>query len=42
MGKLIVFEGVDGSGKSTQYRRLCRRLQQEGRDFRSLVFPQYE
>ncbi len=41
MGKLIVFEGVDGSGKSTQYSRLCRRLRQEGREFRSLVFPQY-
>ena len=39
MGKLIVFEGVDGSGKSTQYRRLCQRLEREGRDFRSLVFP---
>ena len=42
MGKLIVFEGVDGSGKSTQYRRLCQRLEREGRDFRSLVFPQYD
>lgn len=42
MGKLIVFEGVDGSGKSTQYRRLCDRLRAEGRDFRSLVFPQYD
>ncbi len=42
MGKLVVFEGVDGSGKSTQYRRLCLRLQGEGREFRSLVFPQYE
>jgi dTMP kinase len=41
MGKLIVFEGVDGSGKSTQYSRLCARLKREGREFRSLVFPQY-
>ena len=42
MGKLIVFEGVDGSGKSTQYSRLCARLKREGCEFRSLVFPQYE
>ncbi len=41
MGKLIVFEGVDGSGKSTQYKLLCDRLEREGRDFRSLVFPRY-
>ncbi len=41
-GKLIVFEGTDGSGKSTQYARLCQRLEQEGRQFRRLVFPQYD
>ncbi len=41
-GKLIVFEGTDGSGKSTQYARLCARLEQEGRQFRRLVFPQYD
>ena len=23
-GKLIVLEGIDGSGKSAQYRRLCK------------------
>ena len=41
MGKLIVIEGTDGSGKSTQFRLLTQRLQGEGRDFRQLVFPQY-
>lgn len=42
MGKLIVFEGTDGSGKSTQFARLCRRLEEEGRPFRRLIFPQYD
>ena len=41
MGKLIVFEGVDGSGKSTQYKRLCDYLTQKGISFRNLVFPRY-
>lgn len=40
-GKLIVLEGTDGSGKSTQFRLLCDRLQSEGRTFQKLVFPQY-
>ena len=41
MGKLIVIEGTDGSGKSTQFRLLTSRLEQEGREFQKLVFPQY-
>lgn len=40
-GKLIVFEGTDGSGKSTQFKLLCDRLQAQGTTFRRLVFPQY-
>ena len=41
MGKLIVIEGTDGSGKSTQFGLLTQRLTREGRDFRQIVFPQY-
>ncbi|MGM9607228.1 MAG: dTMP kinase [Oscillospiraceae bacterium] len=41
-GKLIVFEGTDGSGKSTQFARLCQRLEQEGKTFQRLIFPQYD
>ena len=41
MGKLIVIEGTDGSGKSTQFQRLTRRLEAEGKAFRQLEFPQY-
>ena len=42
MGKLIVLEGTDGSGKSTQMQLLKERLQREGRPFRQLRFPQYD
>ena len=31
MGKLIVIEGTDGSGKSTQFQLLTQRLSREGR-----------
>ena len=41
MGKLIVIEGTDGSGKSTQFKLLTQRLQEENREFQKLVFPQY-
>lgn len=41
-GTLIVFEGTDGSGKSTQFKLLCDRLQSQGAPFQRLVFPQYD
>ena len=41
MGKLIVIEGTDGSGKSTQFRLLTQRVQDAGYEFQKLVFPQY-
>ena len=41
-GKLIVFEGTDGSGKSTQFQTLCARLDRMGRSYQRLVFPQYD
>ncbi len=42
MGKLIVIEGLDGSGKSTQLDLLYKRLTQSGTDCRCVSFPDYE
>ena len=41
MGKLIVFEGTDGSGKATQSKLLLERLRAEGVDCIPLTFPRY-
>lgn len=41
-GKLVVLEGTDGSGKSTQFAALCRRMQETNHPFERLVFPQYQ
>ena len=42
MGKLIVIEGTDGSGKSTQFRMLWEHLQADGVTFQHIVFPRYK
>ena len=41
-GKLIVLEGIDGSGKSSQYRRICARMENDGIDYNHIVFPRYD
>ena len=42
MGKLIVIEGLDGSGKSTQLELLPQNLKKSGIDSRSVSFPDYD
>ena len=41
-GKLIVFEGTDGSGKATQSGLLCQELTRRGVPYRKLTFPRYQ
>lgn len=40
-GKLIVIDGVDGSGKATQTQLLVERMRQEGLAVETVSFPQY-
>ncbi|HLC66288.1 MAG TPA: thymidylate kinase, partial [Candidatus Nanoarchaeia archaeon] len=40
-GKLIVLEGIDGSGKTTQTKMLVARLKREGYAVETIDFPQY-
>ena len=42
MGKLIVIEGLDGSGKSTQLSLLPQKLKQKGIETKTVSFPDYE
>lgn len=41
MGKLIVLEGLDGCGKSTQFDRLTAYLAESGHPSASISFPNY-
>ena len=40
-GKLIVIEGLDGSGKATQAQLLAAHLKEEGLSVREITFPDY-
>ena len=42
MGKLIVIEGLDGSGKSTQLELLPQNLLKQGIESRMVSFPDYD
>ena len=42
MGKIIVIEGTDGSGKKTQAVKLFERLKREGYNVIQLSFPNYD
>ena len=41
-GKLIVIDGIDGSGKATQVKILKQRLLKEGLKVKTIDFPRYE
>jgi dTMP kinase len=40
-GKLIVIEGIDGSGKTTQLKLLLKRLEKDGHKVKTIHFPQH-
>lgn len=42
MGKLMVIDGLDGCGKSTQLEWLDKALSQRGEAYRQISFPDYE
>lgn len=41
IGKLIVIDGIDGSGKATQTKILHERLEKQGLEVQTIDFPQY-
>lgn len=42
MGKLIVIEGTDSSGKETQTKRLFEKLEEKGLKVKKISFPNYD
>lgn len=41
MGRLMVIDGLDGSGKSTQFERLSEYLDKRGTSYQKISFPDY-
>jgi dTMP kinase len=41
LGKLIVIDGTDGSGKATQVEMLSKRLKGDGYTVKTVDFPEY-
>ncbi len=42
MGKLFVIDGTDGSGKQTQFQKLKERFDEEGIEYKTVSFPNYD
>lgn len=42
MGRLMVIDGLDGSGKTTQFGRLCEYLDTRGTSYKHICFPDYD
>lgn len=42
MGKLIVIDGLDGCGKSTQLERVSAYLSETGKSYKQICFPDYD
>ncbi len=42
MGKIFVIDGTDGSGKQTQFDLLKKHLDEDGIDYRTVSFPNYD
>lgn len=42
MGKLFVIDGTDGSGKQTQFEMLKKRLTEDGIEYKTISFPNYD
>ncbi|MGN1270214.1 MAG: dTMP kinase [Clostridia bacterium] len=42
MGTLFVIDGTDGSGKQTQFERLKQRLSNDGIEYKTVSFPNYD